>query len=394
MKRVGFAERIMCVSLVMLMLSTIVDSSACTSAVVGAKATRDGRPLLWKHRDTSSVDNKVEYIPSEAGEYAYVALFDASDRKCEQAWIGMNEVGFAVMNTASYNIKDDDVPQQKMDREGYLMSLALKSCRTIDDFAYMLDNMPRPMGVEANFGVIDAEGGGAYFETNNYGYVRFNVEDAPGSVLIRTNHSHSGRKGEGYGQIRESNAEHLLCPYIDSHSITPEVLTEILSRSFYHDLLETDYSSVNLKWVVDQDFIPRYKSTATVVVEGMIPVEDALNVTAEIVAEQYIMWVGLGYPPCSEILPVWCCENGVDNSLRGISEEGHSPMSDSAKMRRDDVFSAPDGNSDKYIDMTKLFNSSGTGYVQILTKLNRQTYQKTRNLRDAKNKCKTQTIGE
>ncbi len=31
-------------------------------------------------------------------------------RDLKEAWIGMNDAGFAVMNTASYNIKDDRIP--------------------------------------------------------------------------------------------------------------------------------------------------------------------------------------------------------------------------------------------------------------------------------------------
>ena len=109
--------------------------------------------------------------------------------------MGMNEVGFAVMNTASYNIKNDKVPDRQMDREGLVMTIALRSCRTVDDFETLLGSLPRPMGVEANFGVIDSEGNGAYFETNNDSYVKFDLADAPGGVLIRTNYSHSGRGG-------------------------------------------------------------------------------------------------------------------------------------------------------------------------------------------------------
>lgn len=112
-----------------------VDAVACTSAIIAAKANPYGRPLLWKNRDTSKADNKVEYVATNAGEHSYVALFNAEDKNLEEAWMGMNDAGFAIMNTASYNIKDDNVPQSKMDREGYLMTIALRKCRTVDDFA-------------------------------------------------------------------------------------------------------------------------------------------------------------------------------------------------------------------------------------------------------------------
>ena len=104
----------------------------------------------------------MEYVAAKNGDHAYVALFNAADRRLEQAWTGMNDAGFAIMNTASYNLKDDKVSARKMDREGYVMTIALRTCRTVDDFARLLETLPRPMGVEANFGVIDATGNGAF----------------------------------------------------------------------------------------------------------------------------------------------------------------------------------------------------------------------------------------
>lgn len=359
-----------------------VPAFGCTSAVIGAEASPYGRPMLWKHRDTSTIDNKVEYVAPKNGDHGYVALFNAKDHKLKEAWTGMNDVGFAIMNTASYNIKDDDVPASKMDREGYVMTIALRTCRTVDDFAALLNKLPRPMGVEANFGVIDAEGNGAFFETNNHSYKRFDLKDAPGHVMIRTNYSHSGRPDEGFGFVREANAEYLLQPYIESASVTPELLTEVVSRSFYHDMYKKDFAKGEDKWVIDQDFIPRYKSTATIVIEGMKPVEDASSVTPETVAREYIMWTGLGYPPCAEIVPVWCSADGVDAELRGTGAKGHSRMGDRVKKRRDEVFSLRKGNKDKYIDMRALYNDRGTGFMQILVPQNLQVYKTIRAKRD------------
>jgi hypothetical protein len=355
---------------------------ACTSAIIGASANPSGRPILWKHRDTSTIDNKIEYVAPEKGSYGYVALFNAADTRLAEAWMGMNEAGFAVMNTASYNIKDDNVPEKKMDKEGILMTKALKTCRTVDDFARLLDEYPRPMGVEANFGVIDATGNGAYFETNNHSYTRYDLKDAEGDVLIRTNYSHSGREGEGYGFVREKNAECLLQPYIESRSVTPEVLTEKVSRTFYHDLKQRDYTMSGERWVIDQDFIPRYKSTATIAIEGMRPVENIESVTAEDVEREYIMWTGLGYPPVAEIRAVRCSPSGVDADLRGSLPNGHSPLGDAAKQKRNEVFPIKKGNGDKYIDMTKLYNEAGTGYAQQAILKNRETYNREEARRD------------
>lgn len=360
--------------LISIVTLSVISALGCTSAVISGTATADGRPLLWKNRDTSATDNKVELITFTDGSYSYVALFNASDRDCREAWIGMNMMGFAVMNTASYNLKDDNVPQSKMDREGEIMSLALRTCTSVDEFEELLDRLPRPLGVEANFGVIDAFGGAAYFETNNSRFTRYDVADSPDGYLVRSNYSHSGRPGEGYGFTREADAVHLLDSAAKAHAVTPELLTETLSRSFYNATLKRDFSTEK-GLVVDEGFIPRYTTTATVVVEGCPPVESPEEVTPGMVSREYIMWTALGYPPCAEIVPVWCAPGGVDEGLRGIQGGGTSALGNKAKALRDKVFHRQGGEKQVYIDMPKLHNDRGTGISQTLRKQNLEVYR-------------------
>lgn len=368
-------------SIICLISIVNIVSEACTSAIIGADMNPYGRPLLWKNRDTSTTDNKIEYVEGDKDNYSYVALFNAKDSKLNEAWIGMNEYGFGIMNTASYNIKNDDLSSKKMDKEGFIMAKALKKCKTVEDFAALLESLPKPLGVEANFGVIDAYGNGAYFETNNYTFTPYYLADAPDHVIVRTNYSHSGRQNEGYGFIREANANHLLEPYIKAKNITPEVLTEVLSKSFYHDLLKKDFAETGEKWVIDQDFIPRFTSTATVVVEGCRPLEEGSEIMPDEIIKDYIMWSGLGYPPCAEIFPVFCEQDGVAEELTGCGPKGHSPQGDIVKARKEEVFPFTKGNGNKYIDMEVLINDEGTGYIQTLVPKNLETYRLTRKQR-------------
>ena len=353
-------------------LAAGISAMACTSAIVGAELNPYGRPILWKHRDTSTIDNKVEYVAPDASGFGYVALFNAADKDLKEAWMGMNEAGFAVMNTASYNIKDDRVPAKNMDKEGLVMTMALRRCRTVDDFAALLDSLPRPMGVEANFGVIDATGNGAYFETNNHSFRRFDLKDEPSHLLVRTNYSHSGRPGEGYGFVREANAECLLAPYAERGEITPELLTENVSRTFYHDGRKRDFTMSGEKSLLDEDFIPRYKSTATIAIEGCRPILSADSVDASFVAKEYVMWTGMGYPPVAEIRGVRCSRDGVDSGLRGSLPGGKCSLGVEARRLRDEVFRSE--KKKKYIDVSKLYNASGTGYAQKRIADNHQIY--------------------
>ncbi len=345
-----------------MVLSTCA-SIACTSAIVSGRLTANGRPLMWKNRDTDDQNNKIERIAATKNSYEYVALYNASDPDCRQAWMGFNEKGFAIMNTASYNLNSDTI--KDMDKEGFVMSLALQKCRTVDDFQNMLDTLSRPMRVEANFGVIDSEGNGAYFEAGNYKYVKYDLNDSPTGILTRTNYSYSGRLNKGMGYVREENEKALLARHISKCDFTPAVFTEELSRTFYHSLLGKDFTNSGDKYLVDQDFIPRRISTATVVVEGVLDGESPLLTT---------MWVGLGYSPCSEIRAVWIGDGGLPEELRGIAPKGHSPLADAAQARKKEVFDINRGNGKHYLNLSKLYNREGTGFCQVLIPKNMATY--------------------
>ncbi len=247
------------------------------------------------------------------------------------------------------------------------MRYALERCKTVDDFEGLLKTLPKPLGVEANFGVIDALGNGAYFETGNFKYVKFDLADATSGILTRTNYSYSGTKDKGMGYVREKNEKTLLAPHIAAQDITPAVFTEDLSRTFYNSLIGKDYTRSGDNWIVDQDFIPRRISTASVVIEGIVPGENPLLTT---------MWIALGYPPCAEVFPCWIGENGVPDILTGTTAENHSVQCDKVNKRKEDVFPVVRGNGKQYLNLSKLYNNEGTGYCQTLTLKNRQTYKR------------------
>ena len=52
-------------------------AAPCTLAVISGKAARNGRPLMWKNRDTSTLDNKLMSL--RGPKYAFTAVVDAGD---------------------------------------------------------------------------------------------------------------------------------------------------------------------------------------------------------------------------------------------------------------------------------------------------------------------------
>ena len=342
----------------------------CTSAVVSGRATPDGRPLLWKHRDASDLNNRIVRFEAADGQLAFVGVVNGTDTLAREVWTGYNSAGFAVMNTASYNLKNDT--SSLADCEGVVMKRALGVCRTVDDFARLLAEWPRPIGVEANFGVIDAGGGAAYFEVNNYEVTCYDVADSPEGYLLRTNYSMSGRRDEGAGYIRYDNAVRLFSQAAAEGCITPEWITGTCSRSFYHTLLGRDFSGD--EWVVDQDFIPRRSTSASLVIEGVKNGESPAFTT---------MWTILGYPPCSVVLPVWLgCESGVPALLQAGAGSMRSPLCEWANALKREAFPIERGSGSHYLHMASLFRPDGTGISQQLLRLEIEVYAESRTLLD------------
>ena len=209
-------KAVRCFSILIAILISI-PSFACTSVIISGKYTKDGKAVMLKHRDSSCQDVKVEYFQGE--KYRMVCVVNADWRTnpaakvplgTHEAWSGMNETGFSIMNTATYDLKDDDVPFEKMEKEGVFMYRALEICATLEDFEHFLDTLSRPMGVEANFGVIDEKGGAAYYEVNNHSWVKFDVNREPLGYRVVTNFTTTGRMEDRKGVDRYIKAHKIL----------------------------------------------------------------------------------------------------------------------------------------------------------------------------------------
>lgn len=346
------------------------NAKACTSAVVSAKASADGRPLLWKNRDTDEPRNRIEAFKGE--KYCFTALVNSPRVKGGEAWAGNNEAGFCIMNTASYNLKELDDTTKIADQEGKLMYRALSVCKNLSDFENLLDSLPKPLGVEANFGIIDAEGGAAFYEVNDFQWVKRDANDgetAPDGYMVVTNFSFTGREDEGMGYIRYDTASKLFEEHlINATAFSPEWILSSCSRSFYNSLLDIDLrkQAPANGWYPDSDFIPRSSTAAAVVFQGVRSGENP---------ELTVMWTVLGYPPVScavplfvdTDLPVYMVSNRKSMSEDEIDSNHRYPVSyldEWALSRKAKVFSLKRNNGIEYLNFSVLYNKNGTGLMQ------------------------------
>ncbi|MFC2088427.1 carcinine hydrolase/isopenicillin-N N-acyltransferase family protein [Calditrichota bacterium] len=348
-------------------------SFACTTAIISGKYTSDGRSLLYKHRDSGQYQNKLQYFTD--GKFDYIGLINSSDATGNEIWMGCNSSGFAIMNSASYNLIEKDTIKLK-DREGFVMKAALKNCKTLQDFEKLLQDMPKPLGVEANFGVIDANGGAAYYETDNFNFVKFdanNTQIAPHGYIIRTNYSFDRNQNDGYGYIRYLNAENLFYEAAATNDLNARFIIQKVSRNLKHSLTNTDLTKLlpsdyeDQKFVAFQDYTPRYSSVSLMVVQGVKAGESPLMAT---------IWTILGFPLCSVAVPTWIGGGSDLPSILISDDNGNAPLCDMALKLKKECFPIERGSGKKYLNLAVLMNQNGNGIMQKLLPLENSILQK------------------
>jgi len=348
------------------------NASACTSAVISGKATKDGRPMLWKNRDTPSLNNKIMIFHD--GKYAYVGLVDSHDLTGKSIWLGYNSKGFGIMNTASYNLNYDTI--KASGSEGRLMKMALQTCATISDFRKLLDSLPKPAALQSNFGVIDAQGGAAFFEVGHYTITELDANDptvAPEGYIIHTNYSFSGAYGKGAGYIRYLNTQPVFEKAVRNRVLTPKGILQKATRNLKNSLTGTDlwkFASIpagHTKMVWFYDFVPRTSTSSACVVEGVKPGQNTEFTT---------MWTVLGWPLASVTIPVFLNKsNSLPKVLTYDPALKDAPLCHFALALKSKCFTYNWGTSSKYyMNVNPLLNADKTGFLQVLKPLDNQLF--------------------
>ncbi|MFV0329555.1 MAG: hypothetical protein ACK5KL_07000 [Dysgonomonas sp.] len=348
---------------ILLMLFAVsMQISACTTAIISGKCTADGRPLLYKHRDTGALQNKLMTFTD--GKYNYIGLVNSNDKAGKEVWGGYNSSGFAIMNSASYNLNDTEAGPEE--REGIIMKQALQQCATLADFEKLLETLPKPLYVNANFGVIDANGGAAYYETGDYGFKKFDANDpsvAPMGYIVRTNFSFSGERARDKGLSRYQAAESLFYEASLSNNLTYRFLLQNVSRYLTHGLTGTNLYNIIPEntakpvFVAFRDYIPRYSTSSVIVVQGVKDKEPA-SLTS--------MWTILGSPLTTPAVPVWLNKDNIYPSVLFANETGNAKICNCSLELKKQLFPMTRGEGSDYINMAALISADGNGILQKL----------------------------
>lgn len=370
------------------LLGGAAHSNACTSIIVSGKVTPDGRPYIFKNRDTHDLDNLA--IQIQGSRYRFVGIVATKDTLYKSVWSGHNEVGFAIANTAAYNLNGKLEPgkprPQGDDNDGTLMRKALGTCRTLGEFEHLLDSIKAqgPIPSNSNFAVLDAEGGVAYYETGNKGYVKYDANDplvAPYGFIVRTNHGMSGERSLDQGVERYLAISDYATRAAFANDLGFENIIRKVTRNLKHGLTQIDLHDFQPQddsqpvYFPFRDFIPRYLTASAQLIQGVKENESPLLTTA---------WTIVGSPLTTVAIPLWITTDGkLPNVVTHQKPGQQAPLVTVSFELKQQLFPIERGNGQDYINLARLINRSGTGIIQQIEPIETEIFYRSRAIRQS-----------
>ncbi|MGD2121136.1 MAG: carcinine hydrolase/isopenicillin-N N-acyltransferase family protein [Gemmatimonadota bacterium] len=338
----------------------------CTAGVASGRATADGRPLLWKTRDAGAINNEV--IWNTSGAYPFVSVISAGAES--SSWMGVNEKGFAIINTAS-----SDLPAAPSGlSNGQFMAYALQRCATVEEFEDLLQETNQSgRRTNTNFGVIDATGAAAFFETAGHQYWRYDAADTEKGYILRTNFAVNGdrSRGDPPGSMdRYLQTEQLMIDFYRTDKIDFKEIVKVQVRSFgtpEGELIQLPFTgSIDghpAGYFPHNSSINRNTSVSFAVIQGVLEGEDPRLST---------MWTILGQPSTGVLVPYW----PVGETPPEANGPETAPMADASNQIRKELYEEfEDPSADParirplYIDTSELKDEDGGGIWKMLMPL-------------------------
>lgn len=340
----------------------------CTIAVVSGKATPDGRPLLWKNRDTTHFVNKILYI--KGPKYAFLGNFNAEDKNLEEVWAGLNTKGFAIINASTPDLIEKEEGESQ---NGEFMQQALGTCANIPEFEKLLETTNGKRNVAAIFGVIDAQGNACFYETGNSAYVKFDANDprvAPQGFIVRTNFAFtSPEEKQGGGFIRFERANRLFQAAAAEGRLDYKFIVQDVTRDLANDKIGSnplfDHKTADPKfpfYINTNDTINRNSTVSSFIFHGA-PSQD----------KEYLatMWVMLGQPICTISTPLWAASGEAPAVLGG---EGIPELNRLALNMAGYLYPDQRGHMKQYLNITRYLNYGGQSFYKNFTNIERDIF--------------------
>jgi hypothetical protein len=218
---------------------------------------------------------------------------------------------------------------------------------TVEDFeALLAKSNSGGRDVSANFGVIDAKGGAATFETGKKGYVRFDAaaaNDGAKGLLVRSNYSRTGGTGSGSGFLREARGMELLGPLAAAGKLDARAILRTAARDVENPAIGSTGVEAGPPLIYTGDSVCRLDTVSAVVLEAPAAGEGPAAAA---------MWLVPSLPVTGAAIPVFPAARAVPEGLSPRKEA--SPLAEGSLALRNRLYPEIRGEKKRYMDRRAL----------------------------------------
>lgn len=300
---------------IMLLLSTtlFINTYACTMAVISGNVTSDGRPVLWKNRDTKAHNNEIKFFNDGIQNDGYVGIVDGDTADISVGYeysnvrAGLNSHGFALCNTQVMNKKNLCRFQKQ----------ALRRCKTVDEFRDYITEWDSG-DVSGIFGAIDTLGNASIFEIHGDSaepliFKEHNVNNIAKGFMAVSNqfsiyYDNLGNEIPNqafYDCKRRQRADKLLTDALSNGTLDYKFAIQSLSKSGYNNNPGITETMINDEFETDT-MVSKWVTRSAAIVHGVKPGEPASLST---------FWSILGEPLFSVAIPVFVNSHSIPYEL-------------------------------------------------------------------------------
>jgi len=183
--------------------------------------------------------------------------------------------------------------------------------------------------------------------------------------VVMTNYSFNGKPYKGQGYSRYITASNLFYNAALQDKLSVEFILREAERNLVNGFTKTDLTELattenEVKMVHFRDNITRRTSTSSAIFKGVAPGNDPAGT---------MMWAVGGWPAATIAYPVWLNDEHVLPGLLTAPRGQNSEMCDLALRMKLESMPIQQGHGKDYININKLWNREGSGYLQWIRPL-------------------------
>jgi hypothetical protein len=188
----------------------------------------------------------------------------------------------------------------------------------------------------------------------------------------------SGIPEKGQGYTRYQTMSDLFAWNFLAKNLSVDLIVQEAMTCLKHSLTGIDLGRLELPAQAEQrtmvsfaDFVPRYSTTASLIVQGVHKGEDPSLTT---------LWLVLGNPLVTPILPVFVAAADRIPAMMFSRDGKPALLNDKSLRLKGRCFPVKTPEARYYVDLARLLNKEGTGTLQVLRRTNRSLLEKGRGL--------------